>query len=135
VRRAHRDRPTNLTTRCARRTLQPWFRYHNYVMAIMSASALSGLLSVNDCIARSSPDIYRLRCYLSAKDAKDAKMLNLLVVFCLIRVFCVLRGPLLFTNLYTKSLGSCLRRSDINIICVYLRSSVDFLNVHSGLYR
>jgi hypothetical protein len=44
VRRAHRDRPTNLTTRCARRTLQPWFRYHNYVMAIMSASPLSGLI-------------------------------------------------------------------------------------------
>ena len=42
VRRAHRDWPKNLTTRCARRALQPWFRYHNYVMAIMSALALSG---------------------------------------------------------------------------------------------
>ncbi len=80
-------------------------------------------------------DKHRLRCYISAKDAKDAKMLNLLVVFCLIRVFCVLRGPLFFTNMYTKSLARCLRRSDINIISVYLRSSVDFFNVHLGLYR
>ena len=92
-------------------------------------------MGVNDCIVRSSPDIYRLRCYLSAKDAKDAKMLNLLVLFCLIRVFCVLRGPLFFTNLYPKPLDSCLRRSDINIICVYLRSSVDFFNVRLELYR
>ena len=44
VRRAHRNWPTNLTARCARRTLQPWLRYHNYVMAFISASALSGLI-------------------------------------------------------------------------------------------
>ena len=44
VRRAHRDWLTNLTARCARRTLQPWFCYHNNMMGIMSASVLSGLL-------------------------------------------------------------------------------------------
>jgi len=75
-------------------------------------------------------------------------MLNLLVVFCLIRVFCVLRGPLFFYQYVHKvvnphfsppgekcGLDCCLRRSDINIISVYLRSSVDFFNVHLGLYR
>jgi len=75
-------------------------------------------------------------CYLSAKDAKDAKTLNLLVlvIFYLIRVFCVFRGPFVF-DLYTKALISCLRRTDMKIICVYLRLFADhktsaFICVH-----
>ena len=56
------------------------------------------------------------------KGRKSAQSLN--CVFLCSRLLRYLR-TIVFFDLYPKALDSCLRRFDINLIRVYLRSSVD----------